>query len=97
LRRSFSLVFIDVEGFKNINDTHGHAVGDETLIAVAALLSDQVRQSDLAIRYGGDEFMIGALGSAETLLSRLETALSDLRTNPEHPTVHLNFGVARFP
>jgi diguanylate cyclase (GGDEF)-like protein len=97
LRRSFSLVFIDVEGFKNINDTYGHAVGDETLIAVAALLCDQVRQSDLTIRYGGDEFIVGALGSAEILLSRLEAALSDLRPNPEHPGVHLNFGVARFP
>jgi diguanylate cyclase (GGDEF)-like protein len=96
LRRSFSLVFIDVEGFKSINDAHGHAVGDEVLIAVASMLSEGVRQSDLTIRYGGDEFIIGALGSAETLLSRLESAVTDLTTQ-QHPAVYLNFGVARFP
>lgn len=53
-----SLIYIDMDDFKKINDTYGHAVGDEALRVVAKLLSDNVRRSDIVGRLGGDEFAI---------------------------------------
>jgi diguanylate cyclase (GGDEF)-like protein len=55
---SFSILFIDVDYFKNINDTHGHLVGSEFLVAVAKAIKHAVRNIDLVFRYGGDEFII---------------------------------------
>ncbi len=56
LRRPVAVMFIDLDGFKEINDNFGHAVGDRVLSAVAARLRVQVRKLDLAARIGGDEF-----------------------------------------
>jgi two-component system, cell cycle response regulator len=52
----FSLVFIDLDYFKNINDTHGHLAGSKSLREVAGLLRQSVREVDMVFRYGGDEF-----------------------------------------
>ncbi len=51
-----SCVMVDLDFFKRINDTHGHATGDATLVAVASLLTSQCRPSDILCRYGGEEF-----------------------------------------
>lgn len=53
---ALGIVFIDLDGFKPINDTHGHAVGDVVLVEVATRLADLVRAADFAARLGGDEF-----------------------------------------
>jgi diguanylate cyclase (GGDEF)-like protein len=53
-----SLVFVDVDRFKAINDTHGHEAGDQVLQAVAAFLMKNVREADYVFRWGGDEFLI---------------------------------------
>lgn len=52
----FSLVFIDLDYFKNVNDTHGHLAGSKSLREVATLLRQSVREVDMVFRYGGDEF-----------------------------------------
>jgi diguanylate cyclase (GGDEF)-like protein len=52
------VVLIDVDNFKSVNDTFGHAVGDEVLRVIGAVVQAAVRSSDLAVRFGGDEFML---------------------------------------
>ena len=51
-------LMIDIDGFKEINDTYGHHVGDQVLKEVAAFLEDQVRAAEMVVRYGGDEFLV---------------------------------------
>ncbi len=58
LGNKIQLLFIDLDGFKNINDLHGHQIGDEILIEVAQRLKHYVRECDLVARFGGDEFVI---------------------------------------
>lgn len=53
-----SLIMIDIDHFKSINDTHGHQAGDEAIITVASLLSSMCRTGDLVARYGGEEFAV---------------------------------------
>jgi diguanylate cyclase (GGDEF)-like protein len=65
----FAVAFFDLDGFKAINDTHGHDVGDQVLVAVAARLSAAVRPGDTVGRYGGDEsvLILPRLGADEAL------------------------------
>ena len=58
MRSSLSLLFMDLDGFKSINDTHGHLAGSRTLVEVGEALERTVRDADVLIRYGGDEFVI---------------------------------------
>lgn len=57
-RRPFCLLMLDLDHFKDINDTYGHLVGDETLCSVAALIQEEVRVVDQVARYGGEEFAV---------------------------------------
>lgn len=57
-RSSLCLLFMDLDGFKSVNDTHGHLAGSKTLVEIGAVLEHTVRDADVLIRYGGDEFVI---------------------------------------
>ena len=57
-RKSMGLMFIDLDGFKKVNDKLGHQRGDQLLITIANRLTERLREQDLVIRYGGDEFVI---------------------------------------
>ncbi len=54
----FSLIMIDLDEFKQVNDMFGHKVGDDALMVVASILEDSVKRTDMVCRYGGDEFLI---------------------------------------
>jgi len=64
-RKEISVLFIDVDDFKNINDVYGHNVGDIVLKIVANVFKKNVRGTDVAARYGGEEFVIYFLGMNE--------------------------------
>jgi diguanylate cyclase (GGDEF)-like protein/PAS domain S-box-containing protein len=79
--QSLALVNIDLDGFKAVNDTHGHAAGDQVLVAVAERLVDSVRTTDTVCRLGGDEFVVilenaGTVGDVADLCERVLVSLS---------------------
>ena len=93
MRRSkpFSLAFVDLKGFKAVNDDHGHVVGDEVLCAVARRMAGAVRKEDVVMRYGGDEFIVAS--PLPALRPRLEAAFLDpFRTSAGVLTVGADIG-----
>lgn len=72
---TYAILAIDVDHFKRINDTYGHAVGDQALVSIAALLKQGTRSNDLVARFGGEEFVVvmpeADLKSAEAMAERL--------------------------
>ncbi|WP_168012516.1 GGDEF domain-containing protein [Halomonas salinarum] len=83
-RRPFpaSLIYSDLDGFKAINDTYGHAVGDELLRQIADLMKETLRHHDIVARWGGDEFVILLPGidpeSSRGIAQRLIDAVADI-------------------
>ena len=96
----FSLIILDLDGFRQVNDRHGHLEGDKVLKAVANLLSDRVRQSNVVARYGGDEFAImlpeTSTEEAEYLAERLRAHIEADHYLAAHG-VTASFGIATFP
>jgi len=94
-------LMIDVDRFKEINDRFGHQIGDRVLKAVAELLIGQVRESDIVVRYGGDEFLIMLLetdGETEAVAERIRNAVAERnKTNELIPfPVTLSIGAAHW-
>jgi len=69
--RYIAVMFIDLDGFKEVNDEHGHAAGDRVLCSIAGRLREQVRKHDLAARLGGDEFAVLLNGLREPAEARM--------------------------
>jgi diguanylate cyclase len=102
---SLSIFMIDIDHFKKFNDTFGHQVGDQVLRLVAKVLQENVREGDLAARYGGEELIAvlpGAdldvcAGVAERIRSRIsEARLTRRTTGAEISSVTVSIGVAQF-
>jgi diguanylate cyclase (GGDEF)-like protein/PAS domain S-box-containing protein len=101
--RSFALLFVDLDKFKQINDTKGHAFGDQVLIKVADILKHKTRKSDTVARFGGDEFilLLEDIHSREEALNMMETLTTELDTectiNDEKLKISSSIGVAIYP
>ncbi len=78
---SIAVLFLDVDHFKHVNDTFGHAMGDTVLSRVAHALSNRLRSQDVVVRYGGEEFVVGLGGTS--MEGALETASSILTLLPK--------------
>jgi diguanylate cyclase (GGDEF)-like protein len=98
--RPFSIILIDLDKFKAVNDTHGHLEGDLVLARFGRLLEQRCRQSNVVARYGGDEFIIlmpeTGIEQAEALAERLRQWLAADVTLSEHGITG-SFGVASYP
>lgn len=86
----YCLAFIDLSGFKGINDTYGHHIGDELLTQVAKRLRQTIRTGDIVLRYGGDEFVVATVG--EPPLWRLES-LFDKAINTSAGPLHIDAAI----
>nr|WP_211193687.1 diguanylate cyclase [Pyxidicoccus fallax] len=99
---ALSLILLDLDHFKQVNDQHGHAAGDGVLREVAGALQRGVRETDLVARYGGEEFAVllprTHLAGALTVAERVRRELRDLRLGSEGGLrVTASFGLSSFP
>ena len=98
-----SLIMMDIDHFKKLNDTYGHPAGDEVLRSLAALMKSQVRRADVACRYGGEEFLIilpeTPIEVAAERAEMLRRAFADLLIEYAGQVMQgkLSLGVAVFP
>lgn len=100
---SFSCLYLDVDHFKQVNDIHGHDVGDYVLKKVAAIMIEAVRLGDVVARYGGEEFVIVLPGISGAIAletaERIRQAVENSRiqtTEKQHLAVTISIGLASF-
>jgi diguanylate cyclase (GGDEF)-like protein len=81
----YVLIFIDIDGFKDINDKYGHNYGDTCLVFFAETIFDSIRKSDILARYGGDEFLIvlneASLEEAKKIIERISNEVTKSHFN----------------
>ncbi|NMG50825.1 diguanylate cyclase [Azoarcus communis] len=101
--RPVSFALLDLDHFKRVNDTFGHPVGDEVIRSLSRLLGQRLRQTDIAGRYGGEEFAVilpdTPLQDAGRLMDQLRLAFRQIVQHPVGKTFHcsLSCGIASFP
>ena len=102
-KRKIAMIMVDIDHFKNLNDTYGHQTGDEVLKRVASILRRAVRTHDLPARYGGEEFavvlpetdMVGAVAVAERIRRSIENEVIEYGGAVIRKTA--SFGVSVYP
>jgi len=100
--KPFSLIMVDIDNFKNINDKYGHAVGDEVIKQLSSLLSKNVRSSDIVSRFGGEEFVIllpnTDLIGAENIAAKIRESVEKFQLYIDNKTIHftISLGVSCF-
>lgn len=104
-QRSFSIIFLDLDYLKDINDRYGHQVGDDVLIQVASIISGSIRETDEVARYGGEEFVVllpgtepdEAMTVAERIRQAVERHTFTSRQGIQPIRVTITAGVSAFP
>lgn len=95
---SFTVLLLDLDGLKRINDLHGHLAGNRALQRLAAVMTVHCRSTDLAVRYGGDEFALVIIdsdkGMAEQVARRIEQGL---QTDQGKPAISVSIGIGIYP
>ena len=103
-KQPLSLILLDIDDFKLLNDAHGHAAGDEVLMSLASIMNDSARESDLIARYGGEEFVIlmpntdlaGAVHLAEKIRMAVESTRLIIGDSMKPIEITISLGVAPF-
>lgn len=104
--RPLALLLVDIDHFKRINDTHGHLVGDEMLVAITSLIAKHIREVDCLARFGGEEFIILAPDMTENnarqlLAERIRSAVANEEFNifsvKQNLRITLSVGLALYP
>src|SRR5260370_5255698 len=97
-QRPFSVVLLDMDGLKIINDHYGHLTGSRALVRIGKILRNHSRAIDTAARYGGDEFALVLPEAGKDIASRVVSRIRELLSaEPEHPALSVSAGVAAFP
>ena len=101
-RESLALMFLDLDRFKNVNDSLGHRIGDELLVQVAQRLTRAVREEDTVSRLGGDEFIVvlprtDAAGAAHVAAKLLAVSAPPYRVEQHELTCTASLGIAMYP
>jgi diguanylate cyclase (GGDEF)-like protein len=95
--RPFSILLLDVDGLKKINDTHGHLVGSRAICRLADSLRMNIRAVDTAARYGGDEFVLVLPEAREKDAHKVAARIHEvMRNDPEEPSVSASIGVSTY-
>ena len=98
----FSIVMMDIDKFKNINDTYGHAAGDHIIVTVAKKLNEVTRHTDIAARFGGEEFVLLLHGVTEKdavhVAENIRKIIEDIEINFDNNKIKftISFGVTQF-
>ncbi len=101
--RTFTLVMLDIDNFKRLNDTYGHQVGDEVIRRLAGVLRDNIRAVDIAARYGGEEFVLilpdTDLAQALIVSEKIRHLVEKMSVSygEKRLTITVSLGVATFP
>jgi diguanylate cyclase (GGDEF)-like protein len=97
-QRPFSVVLLDMDGLKIINDHYGHLTGSRALVRIGKILRNHSRAIDTAARYGGDEFALVLPEASKDIASRVVSRIRErLSAEPERPALSVSAGVATFP
>ena len=98
---SFAVLMLDLDGFKEINDTYGHRTGDEILSIIGRILKKSIRSTDLVARYGGEEFIIILRNvledEAKTIAEKIRQNIEDIRLPGIEKAVTISTGISMFP
>jgi diguanylate cyclase (GGDEF)-like protein len=98
-KQSYSVVMIDMDHFKEINDTLGHLEGDNALRDMAAIIKGSLRYNDFAARYGGDEFVLAATADSDInrIMARIQTAVDNQNSKNLRPyKIEISYGMDVF-
>lgn len=97
---TYTMLMIDLDKFKNVNDTYGHQVGDEVLMGIASILNDHMRQGDIAARFGGEEFicLIKNLTPelTDAVANRIREEIGKTPLSTEHLDVTVSIGCTQW-
>jgi diguanylate cyclase (GGDEF)-like protein len=97
-RRPFSIVLLDMDGLKTINDRYGHLVGSRSLVRLGKILRNHSRAIDTPARYGGDEFALVLPEAPKEIAARVSSRIRErLSSEAEEPALSVSVGIAAFP
>ena len=101
---TYSVLMLDVDFFKSVNDTYGHDIGDKVIVKIGEVILSNIRESDLAIRYGGEEFVIllhnASDEGTQNIASKIHSEFAKLvfdAGNGETIQKTMSIGIAKFP